>query len=59
MTDDLLTQVKMYVKPIGALENDLIRQMVFECRGLIIQGPLYYYDDHESLSAIIWSKLYG
>jgi len=37
MTGGLSTQVKMYT---GALESGLIRQVVFEYRGLIIQGPL-------------------
>ena len=31
----------MNVKHISELENGLINQAVFECRGLIIQGPLY------------------
>ena len=34
--------VKMYCKTIGALECGLLRQVVFEHRGLIIQGPLYW-----------------
>ena len=42
MTGGLSTQVKMNVKPIGAFKSGLIRQVVFERRGLIIQGPLYY-----------------
>ena len=41
MTGGLSTQVKMNVKPIGAFKSGLIRQVVFECRGLKIQGPLY------------------
>jgi len=35
------TQVKMNVKPIGAFQSGLTRQVVFERRGLKIQGPLY------------------
>ena len=31
----------MNVKPIGAFKSGLIRQVVFEPRGLKIQGPLY------------------
>ena len=31
----------MNVKPIGAFKSGLIRQVVFERRGLKIQGPLY------------------
>ena len=31
----------MNVKPIGAFKSGLIRQVVFEHRGLKIQGPLY------------------
>ena len=42
MTGGLSTQVKMNVKPIGAFTSGLIRQMVFERRGLKIQGPLYW-----------------
>ena len=42
MTGGLSTQVKMNVKPIGAFKSGLIRQVVFERRGLKIQGPLYY-----------------
>ena len=41
MTGGLSTQVKMNVKPIGAFKSGLIRQVVFERRGLKIQGPLY------------------
>ena len=41
MTGGLSTQVKMNVKPIGAFKCGLIRQVVFERRGLKIQGPLY------------------
>ena len=33
----------MNVKHISELENGLIEQVVFERRGLIIQGPLYVY----------------
>ena len=40
MTGGLSTQVKMNVKPIGAFKSGLIRQVVFERRGLKIQGPL-------------------
>ena len=29
-------------KTIGTLESDLIRKVVFECRGLIIQGLLHH-----------------
>ena len=43
MTGGLSTQVKMNVKPIGAFKSGLIRQVVFERRGLKIQGPLYIY----------------
>ena len=42
MTGGLSTQVKVNVKPIGAFKSGLIRQVVFERRGLKIQGPLYY-----------------
>ena len=42
MTGGLSTQVKMNVKPIGAFNSGLIRQVAFERRGLKIQGPLYY-----------------
>ena len=42
MTGGLSTQVKMNVKPIGAFKSGLIRQVVFERRGLKIQGPLYF-----------------
>ena len=41
MTGGLSTQVKVNVKPIGAFKSGLIRQVVFERRGLKIQGPLY------------------
>ena len=41
MTGGLSTQVKMNVKPIGAFKSGLIRLVVFERRGLKIQGPLY------------------
>ena len=44
MTGGLSTQVKVNVKPIGAFKSGLIRQVVFECRGLKIQGPLYFHD---------------
>ena len=40
MTGGLSTQVKVNVKPIGAFKSGLIRQVVFERRGLKIQGPL-------------------
>ena len=40
--NDGIVQVKMNVKPIGAFKSGLIRQVVFERRGLKIQGPLYY-----------------
>ena len=41
MTGGLSTQVKVNVKPISAFKSGLMRQVVFECRGLKIQGPLY------------------
>ena len=41
MTGGLSTQVKVNVKPIGTFKSGLIRQVVFERRGLKIQGPLY------------------
>ena len=48
MTGGLSTQVKVNVKPIGAFKSGLIRQVVFERRGLKIQGPLYNYYIHTS-----------
>ena len=38
MTGGLSTQVKVNVKPIGVFKSGLIRQVVFEHRGLKIQG---------------------
>ena len=46
MTGGLSKQVKMNVKPIGAFKSGLIRQVVFERRGLKIQGPLYMQETH-------------
>ena len=48
MTGGLSTQVK--IKPIGAFKSGLIRQVVFERRGLKIQGPLYQQMDKKKLS---------
>ena len=56
MTGGLSTQVKVNVKPIGAFKSGLIRQVVFERRGLKIQGPLYIKSPTPSLKLYLLSE---